>query len=159
MSVFTSLKEGAEAFLNAFKTLDPDESVAFRADDCIQIFAPASLNPPPPKSNKEFSQHLENIRSIMDSFPIMAKEVNINEPGRQVVIWAAGSPVFGEKAKGKDSSDEEWAYTGEYIFILDFDESGKKIKRIVEFLDSKNTEILREMMAKARANIGGVAIF
>lgn len=61
-------------------------------------------------------------------------------------------PEFRSEVKGKKVNEADWKYMGEYIFILDMDEDGK-IKRIVEFLDSKNTMILLEMMKRARENL------
>ena len=88
----------------------------------------------------------------MDHFPVIAKEIHINEAGRQITIWAYATPVFKEEAMGSDPS-EGWDYTGEYIFILDVDEEGK-IVRIIEFLDSLGTEKLRGLMVRARENVG-----
>lgn len=41
--------------------------------------------------------------------------------------------------KDDEISQTEWVYKGEYIFLLAMDETGKKIIRIIEFLDSKAT--------------------
>lgn len=52
-------------------------------------------------------------------------------------------------------TEQDWRYEGEYIFVLDFEENERgeqKVKRILEFVDSKGTERLRELMARARAN-------
>jgi hypothetical protein len=69
-----------------------------------------------------------------------------------VTIWATSETVFHEKAKGNDVS-EEWKFHGEYIFILTMDESREEVVQIIEFLDSKATEPLRELMARARKNL------
>jgi hypothetical protein len=42
---------------------------------------------------------------------------------------------------------------GEYIFMLDIDDQGK-IERVLEFLDSKETEKLRGLMIRAKVNVG-----
>jgi hypothetical protein len=51
-----------------------------------------------------------------------------------------------------DGDVSEWDYTGEYIYMLDVDEDGK-IVRVLEFLDSKTTERLSMMMARAKRNL------
>jgi hypothetical protein len=147
----SALQRTAEAFLAAFNNLSASEHVALRAENCTHMFAPASLNPPAPKSNSDFAAHITNLRSILAHFPVTAKEINLNEAGKQITIWATGVPEFKSEVKGS-SEDGDWEYMGEYIFILDLDEKGK-IKRIVEFLDSKNTMVLLEMVEKAKANL------
>jgi hypothetical protein len=148
----SSLHKTAEAFLTAFNNLSASEHIALRAETCTHIFAPASLNPPPPKTNADFAAHVTNLGSILVHFPVTAKEINVNEAGKQITIWATGVPEFRSEAKGKKVNEADWKYMGEYIFILDIDEHGK-IKRIVEFLDSKNTMILLEMVRRARENL------
>ncbi|KAF2829486.1 hypothetical protein CC86DRAFT_368492 [Ophiobolus disseminans] len=124
----SDLQQIAGAFLHAFKDLSAKGHIALRAPACMQIFAPSSLNPPSPKSNDVFGAHIENnVRPVMDHFPVTAKEIHVNETGRQVTIRANGKPGFKEEAIG-DSSREEWDYTGEYIFILDVDEDGKIVR-------------------------------
>lgn len=75
----------------------------------------------------------------------------MNEAGKQITIWATSVPEFKNEVKGK-SEDSNWEYMGEYIFILNINEEGK-IERIVEFLDSKNTTRLLEMVKQARENL------
>jgi hypothetical protein len=50
-------------------------------------------------------------------------------------------------------SEEEWLYVGEYVFFFSMDESGEKIERIVEFLDSKAAVQGRALVARARENL------
>jgi hypothetical protein len=146
------LYKTAETFLAGFNNLSASEHLALRAQTCTHIFAPASLNPPPPKTNADFAAHITNLGSILAHFPVTAKEINVNEAGKQVTIWATGVPEFRSEVKGEDVNEADWKYMGEYIFILDIDEEGK-IKRIVEFLDSKNTMVLLEMLKRARENL------
>lgn len=116
-----------------------------------EVFAPSSLQIPP-KTNSDFATHIDaNVRPLLTAFPVTAKEVHINEPKRQITIWATGKPEF--RAEAMDGEKEEWDYTGEYIFILDVNEEGK-IERILEFLDSLATGRLRGLMGRARKNLG-----
>lgn len=61
--------------------------------------------------------------------------------------------MFRDDVKDAGLSDEEWGYRGEYIFIFTMDESQEKIIRVLEFVDSKGTDRLRVLMARARANM------
>jgi ketosteroid isomerase-like protein len=146
----TSLHDLATSFLSAFTHLDTAAHTSLRAPSCTHIFAPSSLGMPT-KSNAEFAHHLDaNIRPIISGFPCVAKEIHVNEAGRQVTIWATGTPEI--RAEAKDDG-ADWEYVGEYIFLLDVDEQGR-IVRVLEFLDSKGTERVKELMGRGRKNLG-----
>jgi hypothetical protein len=149
----SSLKDLATSFISGFTTLNTPAMLAIRAESCIQMFAPASRNPPAPKTNADFAKHINNsLRPVIQRFPLTAKEIHINEAGRQITIWTSGKPEFRKEAMG-DAPEEEWDYTGEYVFIMDVHEEGK-IVRILEFLDSLATTKLRDLMERARENVG-----
>jgi hypothetical protein len=67
---------------------------------------------------------------------------------KQVVIWADSETEFHPHVRDNDDEDE-WKYRGEYVFILTMDQSGEKIEHVLEFVDSKGTERLRGLMARA----------
>jgi ketosteroid isomerase-like protein len=148
----SELSRIATLFVEAFDNLSAPDHLALRDPTCTHIFAPSSLGIRP-KSNEAFAAHIvDNIRPLLDRFPVTPKEIDINETGGQITIWATATPYFKEEVMG-DGGKEEWDYAGEYIFILNVNEAGK-IARILEFLDSKATERLRGLMTKARENLG-----
>ena len=67
------------------------------------------------------------------------------------------------KGKEEGGMEDDWAYTGEYMFLLSFEdgEGGedrdggklKRIERVVEFVDSKGTMRLLSLMQKAKENL------
>lgn len=59
-----------------------------------------------------------------------------------VVIWAEGRPQFREEVKDYEAfTKEEWeGYVGEFVFMLTFNETGDKIIKVREFIDSKGTD-------------------
>jgi hypothetical protein len=141
------------SYLEGFKTLSPDMFLAFLAPTAIHRFAPASLSPPEPMSPKAFASHLDKLQEVLAEFPVLPKEIFDNEEKGQVTIWATSQAKFKEECKDDGLTEEEWAYEGEYIFIFTLDESKEMIVDIVEFLDSKGTERLRELMVRARKNL------
>lgn len=147
-----NLHDIALNLIGGFKDLTPNQLTQDRAPNCTHIFAPASLGKLGPFNNEQFAEHITKLGDILDHFPVIPKEVNVNEAGRQVVIWATAKPYFKDVAKGENPVEGDWDYTGEYIFMLNFDENGKVV-RIVEFLDSLATERLKAMAVKARANL------
>ncbi|OCL04240.1 hypothetical protein AOQ84DRAFT_442220 [Glonium stellatum] len=142
----------AVAFFDTFKTLSVQDAISIRTPTCRHIFTPASISPPPPLDNAQFAAHISRLKEIIASFPVTTKEISEDQEKNQVIIWATAQAEFHTELKDAGISDEEWAYKGEYVFILTMDETGQKIDRVVEFLDSKATERLRELMARARAN-------
>lgn len=100
-----------------------------------------------------FVSHLNSLKEVLDSFPVSTKEIFENKEKRQVTIWATSLAIFRDEAKDDAISDEDWLYRGEYIFIFDMDESEEKIESVFEFVDSKGTERLRELMLRARSNL------
>ncbi|KAF2111091.1 hypothetical protein BDV96DRAFT_603227 [Lophiotrema nucula] len=153
MATEAQLLQTATSFIDAFENLNAEKHVSLRASNCKHLFAPASLNPPPPKTNEAFAAHLINLRKVLNHFPVTAKpgEIHVNPTKRQVVVWATAVPEFKDEVKG-GIENKEWEYQGEYVFMLDMDEEGK-ITRIMEFLDSKATTRLLGLMEKARENL------
>ncbi|KAL6885706.1 hypothetical protein GGI43DRAFT_426583 [Trichoderma evansii] len=155
MTTEQALHNTAIAFISAFARLEASTHISLRAASCTHIFAPSSVNPPPPMTNEDFAAHLTKLHIIITGFPVTANEIHVNLTKRQVIIWANAVPKFREEVKGLKEGDDgkEWNYVGELIFILDLDKSGK-ISRIVEFLDSLATERERVLMVRAWKNAG-----
>ena len=103
-------------------------------------------------TNEQWGAHLNSLRSILSTFPVEAKEIFETEGSNQVTIWATSNAVFREEAKDEDSG-LDWSYQGEYIFVLVLNESGDKIERILEFLDSKKVLEMQAQLKRARANV------
>jgi ketosteroid isomerase-like protein len=70
----------------------------------------------------------------------------------QVAVWATSQTKFHEEVKDAEVPEDEWQYKGEYMFLLNVDDSEEKIERVVEFVDSKGTEGLCGLMQRARLN-------
>lgn len=155
MATEQALYDTAIAFISAFASLEANTHTSLRAASCTHIFAPSSINLPPPMTNEDFAAHLTKLHTIATGFPVTAKEIHVNFPKRQVIIWASAVLNFREELKGlkEDDDGKEWDYVGEYMFLLDLDKEGK-ISRIVEFLDSLGTERVRVLIAKAWKNAG-----
>lgn len=142
----------ALAFINAFETLDGDTFHSLAALNYTHIFAPARANGPAPRDRETFAGHISGLKSILEGFPVVPKEVIENVGENQVVVWATSETLFREDVMDDGLNKEQWAYKGEYVFILTMDESGEKIVKVFEFLDSKGTEELRGLIARAKKN-------
>ncbi|KAL9081002.1 MAG: hypothetical protein Q9159_007456 [Coniocarpon cinnabarinum] len=151
----TALHETAKSFIKAFTTLQDQDFLSLRSTTCLQVFAPQSLNPPPPMTNSQWCHHLSKLRQILTGFPVSAKEMHVNVPKREIFIWANAVPLF--KKEVKDGKEEEWDFEGEYIFLLSVDGDGK-IERVLEFVDSLAVESLRGLMVRAWRNAGTTTV-
>ncbi len=146
----------AKKYIGHFATLDTETLASVLAANYVHEFAPKSMNPPGPFSKAQFLAHSASLRDIMTGFPVKAKEYVESESAHQVTVWATSKTEFRDEVKRGDD-EEGWVYEGEYVFMLWMDESGEKVVRVVEFLDSKGTiERLGVLMRRARENKGMV---
>jgi hypothetical protein len=113
------------------------------------------MNPPGPFNKAGFIAYSSTLREIMTGFPVFGKEYLESESQNQVTVWATSRTEFREDVKDDDGglAAADWVYEGEYVFMFWMDESGEKIVRTVEFLDSEGTnKALRPLMKRAREN-------
>lgn len=88
----------------------------------------------------------------MPTFPVTPKEVMEDENKNLVIVHATSQAHFYEELKDDGIPAEEWEYQGEYIFMVTTDESGEKIRKIEEFVDSLGSMRLLGLMKRAREN-------
>ncbi|KAL5001059.1 hypothetical protein BDV10DRAFT_161295 [Aspergillus recurvatus] len=143
----------AQKFISYFTSLDNAILESLLADSYHHQFAPAALNPPGPFGKTGFLAHLSGLKDVMDAFPVFGKEYIESENNNQVVVWATSKTQFRDEAKGDGISEEEWEFGGEYVFMFTMDESGEKVVRCVEFLDSLATKRLLELVTRAKGNL------
>lgn len=148
-----TLREIGLAYIDGFRTLSGDSFLSLLAPNAVHTFAPASLSPPAPKGPAEFATHIEGLRSILEGFPVYATEIFENQEMGQITILATSETRFRPEAKDDGLTADEWLYKGEYVFILTLDERKEKVAKIYEFLDSKKTEELRKIVARAKENV------
>ncbi|RDW65606.1 hypothetical protein BP5796_10298 [Coleophoma crateriformis] len=163
----------ARIFIDTFATFSTGDCLLVRTPNCVQQFAPHSIAPPT-MSNSAFAAHLAHLGEVMSSFPLTVKEMIDNPTANQVLIWATASPLWlpsvtgGVGKSGAGGEEVDWAYTGEYMFLLSFEdgEAGedgnggklKRLERVIEFVDSKGTTKLYGLMEKARRILRGVEV-
>lgn len=139
----------AKKYIKHFETLDGDLLASVLAPDYTHHFAPASLAFPGPFTRKQFLEHSAVLRRVMTGFPVYAREYVESESSNQVTVWATARPLFKEEVL-RDEDREKWEFQGEYVFLIWMDETGEKIIRTVEFLDSKGTEyVMRPLLKRA----------
>jgi hypothetical protein len=148
----SSLHQLALAFCASFNDLDIADNLALRTPDCVHIFAPASLAFPLSMNNDQWGAHANGLKDILSHFPVTAKEIFASEGSNTVTIWATSDASFRKEVMDGDGG-VEWTYNGEYMFVLQVEKEGKRIEKIVEFLDSTKVVEVRLLMERVRANL------
>lgn len=147
----------AKKYIGHFATLDTETLASVLSEDHVHQFTPASIDLPGPLGKQAFLDHSARLRRVMTGFPVHAKEYVESEGANQVTAWATSRAEFREEVVGGEEGEGKrgWEYEGEYVFMFWMDESGEKIRRTVEFLDSKGTEDgLRPLMKRANEKVG-----
>ncbi|KAL2803123.1 hypothetical protein BJX63DRAFT_412960 [Aspergillus granulosus] len=146
----------AQKYLSHFATLDQSLLASLLTETHTHEFAPASLNLPGPFTKASYMAHNVSLSEVMIGFLVTVKEYFECEASNSVVVWANGEARFHEELMDLDGemTKEEWKFKGEYVFMIWMDESGERIERTVEYLDSAGTkERLLELMGRARENL------
>ncbi|KUJ10195.1 uncharacterized protein LY89DRAFT_689999 [Mollisia scopiformis] len=141
----------AVKYIEAFNNLDLKSIMSLRAPKCTHQMAPASLGYGDPITNDVYETSISRFGRYISAWPVEIKEVTEDEKNNRVVVWATAQPQWREEAM--DGPKEDWEKGGEYMFTMCMDESGEKLVRVVEFLDSKRTEELRALIARASKNL------
>ncbi|KAK2777674.1 hypothetical protein FQN53_002125 [Emmonsiellopsis sp. PD_33] len=136
-------------FIDSVIDLDPEIISPLLAENYTHHFAPASLGLAGTRDKQGTLASIARLRSVLTRFPLTAKEYIESEGSNQVVVWATSRLVFRE-----DLTDdgEKWEQEGEYVFMFTLDESGEKIVRNVEFLDSIKVGELFGLIKRAEEN-------
>lgn len=152
--------------IDAFKAWDMDRIMAYRADNCIQEIAPSkllfsSLSLPshsikltvsteslgqPARDNAAYRQYFEATMPLFTNFTPTAHEIIVDEAGNKASIWCSSTA---ETPVGP--------YANEYTLFLYFNETGDKVVRVVEFVDSDFSRAFFGKMAKLAAQKQGQA--
>jgi hypothetical protein len=151
-----SLSATATAWLDALGSLDSERLRSLMSPQYSHSFAPASLTELAvgTKNRDAMCVHAGTVGRVMRSFRVIPRQVWPNPSLRQVVVWADSKAEFKDEAK-KGGPDAEWEYAGEYIFVITMNEQGDLVEEVLEFVDSKATERVLGMMARAFKNIQG----
>ena len=122
---------------------------------CKRYFAPASFFSAAPEmancgmSNAEYEAHMAPEIAVLETWRIEMKKIVIDEAKRTAVTWSSHYLTM----KGRKE------VLLEFVFILDMDETGEKVDKVVEFIDTADCvkytgmmqEVAREQQSKVRA--------
>lgn len=117
-------RQTAEAVVAAFNVMDIEKIMSFRSSSCMRHIVPASLGLEP-QDNARFLAALQRLRPIFENFSLTINDVVEDQQARRICMWLS--------ARADTAAGE---YINEYMWTMDFDESGEKLIQVREFVDT-----------------------
>lgn len=108
----------------AFNNMDVDSIIAHRSPDCLRHFIPKSLGFPP-QDNATYGKSLHQLSGIFSNFSCTINDVLEDKQANRICLYLS--------ARGDSMAGE---YVNEYMWLLDFNESGEKITCSKEYSDT-----------------------
>lgn len=117
-------RQTALSVVSAFNNMDIEGIISHRAPSCMRHILPSSLNIAP-TNNTEYAEHLQKLIPIFSNFDLTVQDIVEDREAHRIVMWL--------KARADTMAGE---YVNEYMWTLDFDETGERIVRMHEFVDT-----------------------
>ncbi|KAL8825127.1 MAG: hypothetical protein Q9170_007920 [Blastenia crenularia] len=137
----------ALSLVESFNRMDVSAIVGARDPSCLRHFYPTAMGQEP-QDTKTYAKSLTSLHAIFQNFTLTIDELIEDTANHRICMWLS--------AKADTAAGE---YINEYVWLLDFDESGQKIIRTKEFSDSLMARDffpkLKEAMSKQRAKKAG----
>jgi hypothetical protein len=134
-------RQTAEAVVAAFNVMDIEKIMSFRDLSCLRHIVPVSLGLKP-QDNARFLGELQKLRPIFQNFSLTINDVVEDREARRICMWLS--------ARADTAAGE---YVNEYTWTMDFDESGRKLTQVREFVDTVvNKEFWPKLVAAMKTN-------
>ena len=120
----TPQRQTALAVVDAFNRMDIDEIISHRSSDCMRYILPSTLGHSP-TNNEQYAAHLRKLKPVFQNFNLTVNDVLEERESHRICMYlrARADTLAGE-------------YINEYMWTLDFDETGTKITKVNEFVDT-----------------------
>ncbi|KAK4505120.1 hypothetical protein PRZ48_003083 [Zasmidium cellare] len=135
--LYETLKATATAHVQAYSSpnhWDADAIWPLRTPDCVHYLHPAESIPPPfnePIREEKHRHFMKFFGDCMYNCKFDILDMAIDEDKRIVVTTLQATYDF--KAIGEEPEVKGW--TAQYVWLTEMEETGKKIKRVEEFMD------------------------
>ena len=124
MATVSPRRRTAEAVVEAFNNMDVEAIVSYRSPECMRVFLPLSMGLPS-QNNTTYFNSLIKLRAIFHNFSLVINDLLEDKDNRRICMSLS--------ARADTAAGE---YINEYMWLLDFDESGTKITRSKEYSDT-----------------------
>ncbi|KAF5986785.1 hypothetical protein FCOIX_1320 [Fusarium coicis] len=147
----STLTATAKTYIDVFRTLDTEALSCILSDEYSHRFAPTSANLPGCMDHIGFAARFRRVGEVMSSFTVTVKQMWPNPSLRQVLVWVSSRPTSTGilRDSDDDDDDEEWRKPRECMFLMTMNETGEEIVDVLEFVDSKATEYMVGLVARA----------
>lgn len=136
MAAISPQRQTAAAVVAAFNAMDVDAIVSHRDPDALRYFIPITMGHKP-QTNATYAASLKRLRAIFQSFSLTVNDILEDNETHRICMWLT--------AKADTAAGE---YINEYVWLLDFDETGTKITASKEYSD---TLMAKEFFPKLEA--------
>jgi hypothetical protein len=134
----TPQRQTADKLIVAFNRMDIPAIMSFRTPTCTRYLLPQSMKLGP-QDNATYEKSLYSLKTVFQNFNLDVHEVVEDVKARKVVMWLS--------ARADTAAGE---YVNEYMWVLEFDESGEKVVKVKEFVD---TVMQREFWPKLQESM------
>jgi ketosteroid isomerase-like protein len=134
----TPQRQTADKLIAAFNRMDIPAIMSFRTPTCTRHLLPQSMKLAP-QDNAVYEKSLHSLKTVFQNFNLDVHEVIEDVEARKVVMWLS--------ARADTAAGE---YVNEYMWVLEFDESGEKVVEVKEFVD---TVMQREFWPKLQESM------
>lgn len=142
----SSMRQTADAVVAAFNSMDIPNILAYRTPDCQRIYLPSSMGYPP-QDNATYGRSLVQLKAVFSNFSLAIDDIVEDSNAQTICLWlrARADTVVGP-------------YENEYVWLWDFDQEGRKVRRSKEYSDSKlNKEFYPKLQAAMTSRREGEA--
>jgi hypothetical protein len=137
----TAQRQTAEAIVAAFNVMDVDRIMSFRDPSCERHIVPASLGLKP-QNNARYLAELQKLKPIFRNFSLTINDLLEDREARRICLWLS--------ARADTAAGE---YINEYMWTMEFDESGRKLVHVREFVDTVvNKEFWPKLVSAMKTN-------
>ena len=114
----------ALAVVESFNKMDVNGIISHRSPDCMRHFLPPSMGNKP-QSNTTYAKNLHQLSAIFHNFSLTVTDMLEDKDAARICLWmnARADTMAG-------------VYNNDYVWLLEFDESGEKIICSKEYSDT-----------------------
>jgi hypothetical protein len=149
-SMYQKLHTAASTFVLTNKPIssvsDNAAMLSARSPECQVHYAPSSYQSLVPQirgsfSNDQYTGRMAAVFPLVENVHIEIKEIIVDEAKKSVVVWAVHCLTPKRRTEAKN----------EFMWLLNMDETGEKVKKAVAFVDTAGSvEFFKDMGAVAK---------
>ena len=130
--------ETAQSVIAGYEAWNIDAILSYRAPNCLHYILPASLGIKPMK-NEEYAAYFEPQMAAFRDFKLAVHDTVHDAAAQKVSMWVTST-----------ATTDVGPYTNEYMLVLNMNEEGTKVERLLEYVDSAHSIQFMGKLRKGR---------